>query len=201
MIPANKEDRERLEIELGVNEEELGKQLSRFDEAACTEYYEMLIGRRNFNKIQDLREYRLFLIMTTVYKDKFPTDEDVARIFQITRLQARNLLRSMNAKYKYELNKILPAAVKNLLLGKYGNLTEQSNGDVKLKITNENLKEKLELMLASSTTSHLKMRKSDESDSTYVIPKDSMDFLRIELKMEEKSKDTAVQAKNKRKNK
>jgi hypothetical protein len=69
---------------LGSSPDQVEDKLAPYVSAAATEYIEMFLGRRVFTRGQDIREYRLFLLMRGVF-GRLPDEQEVSDLFQTTR--------------------------------------------------------------------------------------------------------------------
>lgn len=86
-----------------TDEEQLDEKLRAFSEAATEEYVRMVLGQRVFTRGQDVREYRLYLLIRHFFKGRLPTEQEISALFQTTTSQSRALLRAVMSKYQYEL--------------------------------------------------------------------------------------------------
>jgi len=85
--------------------------------AATEEYARMFLGQKIFTRGSDIREYRLFLLIRTAFKNEIPDEQDVCALFQCTVSQSRALLRAVTSKYQYELSKEISTSLKKILEG------------------------------------------------------------------------------------
>jgi len=99
-------DLEMLAEILGTSPDEVEAALAPYLHAAATEYVEMFLGRKVFTRGQDIREYRLFLLMKEVF-ERLPDEQEVSDLFQTTESQSRSLIRSVMSKYQYDLTDVL----------------------------------------------------------------------------------------------
>ena len=81
--------------------------VKRILQAAFTEYIQMMLGEKVFTRGSDIREYRLLLLIKTLYRGNIPSEQQVSDLFQTTTSESKSLLRAVFAKYKNELKEIL----------------------------------------------------------------------------------------------
>ncbi len=108
-------EKEQLASILNCNEQDLPTALEPYTIAAIREYAALFLGQRVFTQGADFRSYRLLLLIKEVFKDKIPDEQDVSSLFQTTPSQSRSLLRSVVARYQYELREIVRETLKNVL--------------------------------------------------------------------------------------
>jgi hypothetical protein len=108
-------EKSQLQATLGCSPAELGATLDRYAEAAREEYVRMVLGQRVFTRGQDLLEYRLLLLIQHVFGGQLPSEQQISAVFQTTVSQSRTLLRSILAKYRYELGQATETTIRTLL--------------------------------------------------------------------------------------
>jgi hypothetical protein len=81
--------------------------VAKYADAAAEEYIRMILGQRVFTRGQDIREYRLYLLVKHVFAGKLPTEQQICSLFQTTTTQSRALLRAVMSKYQYELQEAI----------------------------------------------------------------------------------------------
>lgn len=108
-------ERSQLAMILEVEPDEVDKALTRYGAAATEEYVRMMLGQRVFTRGQDVREYRLLLLIKHVFAPTLPSEQQVSRLFQTTATQSRALLRAVMSKYQYELREVIRATLAGVL--------------------------------------------------------------------------------------
>lgn len=111
----NARERRQLESALDCNASELSAKLRKVTEAAREEYQSMMLGQKVFSRGQDIREYRLFLLIKHLFDGKLPTERAISNLFQATASQSRSLLRAVLSKYRYELDEGLFETLKDIV--------------------------------------------------------------------------------------
>jgi len=110
-------ERAQLADALGTTMEDLDARLSDFVAAAEEEYVRMILGQQVYSRGQDIKIYRLSLLIKHAFGGHLPTEGQISTLFQTTASESRSLLRAVRAKYQYELrqaiNASLTAALKN----------------------------------------------------------------------------------------
>jgi hypothetical protein len=109
------DEKAQLQATLGCSKAELARTLDRYAEAAREEYVRMVLGQRVFTRGQDLLEYRLLLMVQHVFGGQLPSEQQISAVFQMTMSQSRTLLRSILAKYRYELGQATVTTIRRLL--------------------------------------------------------------------------------------
>jgi hypothetical protein len=114
-LKLTKAEKEQLTKTLNCTAAELKRELQKFSEAAEEEYVRMILGQRIFTRGQDVREYRLFLMIRHVFGDGLPTEQEISSLFQTTTTQSRSLLRAVMSKYQYELQSSIDMTLRAVL--------------------------------------------------------------------------------------
>lgn len=94
---------------------EVDGRLDAYSTAATEEYVRMILGQRVFTRGQDVREYRLYLLIVNVFGGRLPTEQQVSALFQTTTTQSRALLRAVMSKYQYELQSAISSTLAEVL--------------------------------------------------------------------------------------
>ena len=102
-LPLNAEEKAQLAGILRCDPDALDAVLAPYAAAALEEYARMFIGQRVFTRGSDIHEYRLFLLIKQPLEGRIPDEQQVSDLFQTTATQSRSLIRSVLAKYQYEL--------------------------------------------------------------------------------------------------
>ena len=111
----NQAERRQLAATFGVAEPDVDSALSKYREAAEEEYLRMILGQRVFTRGQDMREYRLFLLIIHVFGRRLPSEGMISGLFQTTATQSKSLLRAVMSKYQYELQQSIDETLAQLL--------------------------------------------------------------------------------------
>lgn len=83
--------------------------------ASTQEYLDMVLGKRVFTRGQDMKEYKLFLLIKYFFGGFIPDEQTITTMFQTTTTESKSLLRSVMAKYQYELKESINNTIKNVL--------------------------------------------------------------------------------------
>lgn len=174
-----RQERVQLASILGCEVRDLSRQLRPFDVAAQEEYRRMILGQRVFTRGQDIREWRLHLIIEHVFRGKLPDEATISGLFQTTRTQSRALLRAVMSKYQYELQPGIQATLREVLT------TARQDPETEtwtIIIDSENVIEALNREIAAIDGSLSQVSKTRGTVSTWTIPNASMQALRLKLK-------------------
>jgi hypothetical protein len=115
MATYTKEERRQLAATLGCTVGDLNQVLRNYTAAASEEYVRMILGQRVLTRGQDIREYRLSLLITHVFDGRLPTEQQISALFQTTTTQSRALLRAVMSKYQYELQDAIRGSLRDEL--------------------------------------------------------------------------------------
>jgi hypothetical protein len=75
----------------------------------------MILGQKVYTRINDIKEYRLYLIIKEVFDNKIPDDQKISDLFQTTPTESRALARSIASKYQYELREAINKTLKSII--------------------------------------------------------------------------------------
>jgi hypothetical protein len=100
---------------LGCDVDQLSQKLVGHAQAALNEYVAMYLGRGTPTQAREIFENRLALLMTQALNDGVPSDDDVARLFNVSRSQARTLLRNTISRRRFLLADVFKASAKAAL--------------------------------------------------------------------------------------
>jgi hypothetical protein len=148
------DEKSQLQATLGCSSNGLGTTLDSYAEAAREEYVRMMLGQRVFTRGQDLLEYRLLLLIQHVFGGQLPTEQQISAVFQTTVSQSRTLLRSILAKYRYELDQATVATIRTLLANARmdpddSDVADDENKTRLLTINNANVVEEMNRRIVS----------------------------------------------------
>ena len=90
---------------------QLDATLATYGAAALREYADMFIGQAMMS-VTDLRERRLLAILLALPPNEFPSEDQIARMFNLTTSAARGLLRSTLSRHRNRLRTVLEAAAR-----------------------------------------------------------------------------------------
>jgi hypothetical protein len=108
-------DEDHLAVVLGCKPDEVKDKLVGHAQAALNEYINMYLGRRAPTQAREFLEQRLALLMTYAITDGLPTDDQAARLFNLTRSQARTLIRNTISKHRFQLQDVVVASARTAL--------------------------------------------------------------------------------------
>jgi hypothetical protein len=160
-------ERAQLAATFGCAPDELDARISLYTDAAREEYLRMVLGQRVFTRGQDIREYRLLLLIQHVFGGRLPSEAQVCAIFQTTTTQSRTLLRSVLAKFQYDLQEVTVNTLRDVL----ANATDDRNtkNARRLNIDNTNVIDALNRLIASIDGSLPLATKVQGTGSSYLI--------------------------------
>ena len=151
---------------IGCTREQLAERLQVYASAAVIEYVTMMLGQRVFRRATDIHEYRLLLLIKYVFKNEIPDEQAVCHLFQCTPTESRSLIRSVMAKYQYQLK----SAIETSMIKVVESAVAVNDGDPYIvAITSRNVVDALNTILAERDGSLQTISKKHGSISEYVI--------------------------------
>ncbi len=177
-------DLEMLAEILGTSPDEVEAALAPYLHAAATEYVEMFLGRKVFTRGQDIREYRLFLLMKEVF-ERLPDEQEVSDLFQTTESQSRSLIRSMMSKYQYDLTDVLNTSMKATLEAAAQDENAEEGDDWYVTVSSENIVEALNRVVAQTDGRLTRIALRKGTASSYVIRPSTRTALRAALGLDD----------------
>jgi hypothetical protein len=158
---------------LGCEVEGLEDAMTPFAAAALEEYARMFLGQRVFTRGSDAREFRLLLLIKHAFDDRFPDDQRISDLFQTTLSESRSLIKSVSAKYQYELSGAKEATLKAVL-----GAAEQRDDIWLLSVNSRTVVEQLNRDLVQLGSDLPPVRLKENTGSTYVVAASSFEKLR-----------------------
>lgn len=163
---------------LGCGVRELATELRNYNAAAAEEYARMMLGQRVFTRGSDMREYRLFLLITHAF-GAMPDERTISALFQTTTTQSRGLLRAVMSKYQYELQAAIRRTLETQLRGA---APDPNDPDIwNITIDSENVIEALNREIASIDGTLPQISRVRGTVSTFEIPNSSYEQLKLKF--------------------
>jgi hypothetical protein len=101
---------------LGIpNEAELAKAMRRLCKAAALEYLNMFVEKGMPSRADEVRQDRLYFLLTHYYQNHLPPDSEVSSVFQLTAAQSRTLLRNTRSRYRTKIGAQVNSSAKAVL--------------------------------------------------------------------------------------
>lgn len=178
------EDMRELAEVLGIGEEEdrvLEESLARIVRASVLEYRDMLLEGGLSSRANEIRERRLFFLITTYFEGSIPTEPQVSQIFHENLSTCKTMIRNVLTRYARELEDSLESTLRRLL----DTAERDSEGDAwKVVIQSDNALERINRIIASEAPTLDPVRKVRNSARVYRIEPDSYEVLRAALAAE-----------------
>lgn len=165
-IELSGEDQQELTRILDCSVDGLPDALSAYSAAALTEYVSMFLGQKIFRRGSDINEYRLFLLITTVFGNIIPDEQEVCRLFQTSATESRALIRAVMSKFQYQLRDATDNSICKAL---DSSQKEGETGPYVVTINSQNVVEELNRALATIDGSLQQIKKRRGSVSTFEI--------------------------------
>lgn len=172
-LELTKDEQTQLAAILGTTAAKLEEALAPFAQAALEEYARMFLGQRVFTRGSDAREFRLLLLIKHAFENRFPDDQRISDLFQTTLSESRSLIKSVSAKYQYELAGAKEATLKGVL-----DNAKQRDDIWLLSINSRTVVEQLNRDLVQLGSDLPPVRLKENTGSTYVVAASSFEKLR-----------------------
>lgn len=158
---------------LGCNPADLPVELAPYAPAAVREYSEMFAGQA-MTTVAELRERRLLAILLALQAADFPSDETIARLFNLTGPAARALLRTTASRHRNRLKGVMEAAARRFIQACQ---QEDQGGEWEARFPNAIVIELLNGQLASATEPRAPIRRKVGTFDTYIVANGSKNEL------------------------
>ena len=165
------DERRQLTATFGCSDSNLDKEITKYTDAAAEEYIRMVLGQRVFTRGQDIREYRLYLLIRHVFGGRLPTEQKISSLFQTTTTQSRALLRAVMSKYQYELQEAIHDTLREEL--DRAQPDPNTDGGFLITVDSENVIQALNRQIASIDGTLPQITRARNTVSTYEIAKSS----------------------------
>jgi hypothetical protein len=167
------EERTQLASVLGCSPKEIEDRLKGFVAAAREEYVRMMLGQHVYSRGQDIKVYRLCLLIKHAFGG-IPTEGEVSAIFQTTTTESRSLLRAVRAKFQYELRQ----ATRDTMATVFAQAKKDVDADTwSLVCGSENIIEEMNDAVARHNGALPKIKKAAGTAGQYVIEASTHDAL------------------------
>ena len=159
---------------IGCNETEINNSLSLYGKAAIEEYIRMFLGQKVFTRGSDIKEYRLFLLIKSVFIDEIPDEQKVCDLFQMTTSESKSLIKAVMSKYQYELK---DAINKTLIARIIGAIYDDNEEYYTVDIRNENIVSELNRIIGGVDGSLPPIVKKRGTVTTHIIKPSAFNVL------------------------
>lgn len=154
--------------EMGIDSDDLEEMVKK---SAFEEWDSIFSAQMPINSISQIRQVRLFFLIKNVFKNKIPSEFQIARIFHITPAAAKTLISNCLASYKNELDNAFSDSVKTLLK----DAKEVKNGFM-LKIDSSFVVTQMNNLLRLNKPECETIKKLNENTSYFLISKDAKEW-------------------------
>lgn len=114
-ISISEDEKSLLKDIFHCNNDELTMKLDKIARAATEENLRMILGQKVFTRGQDIKEYRLYLFIRYLFDGRIPDEQVITTLFQTTLTESNSLLKSVLAKYQYELKDSINETIRIIL--------------------------------------------------------------------------------------
>lgn len=175
------EEKEQLSFVLGCELNDLEAKMEPYAKTALIEYLNMFLGRITLTRINDIKEYRLLLLIQEVFKDKIPEEHDISELFHITASQSKSLIKAVLSKNRYPLQGIVKRVLIETL--KKANPVGK-DGDYEITINNLNVVDEMNRILGEIDGTLPKIVKKQTTIATYLIKASCHEHLNKHFKID-----------------
>ena len=177
------EERQKLEQLFAIaseaenRDEQFRRAISNIVLAALSEYKNMLLGIGLPSRADEIRQHRLFYLIKYYFKGRLPTESEVSAMFQLTQSQSRGLIRSVMARFHYELEE----EIRNTLAMHIRNANSYDDGTIReyrVVILSKYVLDELNRIIGGIAPNLDQIRKVRNTSSTYAISEDTYQKLR-----------------------
>jgi len=155
----------------------LGIELSKYAKASLKDYSSMVLGQKVFTRGTDMLEFRLLNLIKFSFGGRIPSEKDVSALFQIKVTESRSLIRSIIAKYQYEL----ATAVQGSLKEKMERDAKINAGtDYRINLDSFFLRDEYNKIIAQNPSLTL-LTRDTSTNGTYILTNTAYDHLRAKL--------------------
>lgn len=149
------------------DDNELNGKLGKIAQAATEEYVKMMLGEKVFTRGSDIREYRLYLLITKYFEGNIPDESTISTLFQTTHSESKSLLRSTLAKYHYLLKGAINSSIIQVLTG---DINQDEGGNYIVKNIPINIIDEMNRIVSEIDGSHNQIKKQRGTLQVYEIP-------------------------------
>ncbi|MFB1298606.1 hypothetical protein ACAG24_024145 [Mycobacterium sp. pW049] len=140
--------------------------LAQFVAASEEEYVRMILGQHVYSRGQDIKVYRLSLMIKHAFGGRLPSEGQISALFQTTATESRGLLRAVRAKFQYELRQAIRSSMQAAV--SRANRDEE-NGEWAMVCDSENIIDALNDAVARHDGSLPRIRKAPGSAGEYTL--------------------------------
>jgi len=127
----------------------------------------MILGQKVFTRIQDIKGYRLYLLIKEVFNNRIPDDQKITDLFQTTPSESKSLVRSITSKYQYELKQAIKSTLSDII--RHAVQDHDDENDYLVTVNSTTKIEELNSIIASIDGTLPQISKKRGSVSSYVI--------------------------------
>lgn len=165
-----------LNLLANIQDNDLNNKLNELAKTAFYEYLNMITDSGMPTKVSDILQDRI-LYLTEHYFKKFPNENEVARIFNISITKSRSILNNLKATHRNKLKDKLNSEIVTFLNSGVDNGNDKWEFEVKSKPIIQELND----LISLKNPGLEKFKQKTGSAGKVVLPTDSYDFLKTEF--------------------
>jgi hypothetical protein len=159
------------------NDAELATAMKRLCKAAALEYINMFVEKGMSSRADEIRQDRLFFLISHYYQSRIPPESEVSSIFQLTSSQSRTLLRNTRSRYRTKISSQVNASAKAVVAAANKNT---DTGRWEMLIDSEVILEELNLVIGKKGPTLKTVRLKQGSAGQYEAEEDTYNLLKVE---------------------
>jgi len=150
--------------------------------AGLDEYKSMFLGMGLPSRADEIRQHRLFYLIKRYFESRLPSEAEVSSMFQLTQSQSRSLIRSVMARFRYELGEeIRNTLVEHIHRAQFN----QDAREYRIVIHSRNVLDELNRIIGGIAPNLDQIRKVRNMSRTYAVSEDSYEALRRHFHIEQ----------------
>ena len=151
--------------------------LARLFKSAALEYINMFVEKGLASRADEVRQDRLFFLISHYYQNDIPSQTEVASIFQLTQSQSGTLMRNTRSRYRTKISIQVKAAAKKIVAEAKKN-TDSNNWE--MLIPSDVIREELNLTIALKKPTLRPVHLKKDSSALYEADEDTYQLLKSE---------------------
>jgi hypothetical protein len=151
--------------------------LARLFKSAALEYINMFVEKGLASRADEVRQDRLYFLISHYYQNDIPSQTEVASIFLLTQSQSGTLMRNTRSRYRTKISIQVKAAAKKIVADAEKN---EDSGRWEMLIPSDVIREELNLTIALKDPKLKPVRLKKDSSAWYEADQDTYDLLKAE---------------------
>jgi hypothetical protein len=160
-----------------TSDAELTKAMKRLCKAAALEYINMFVGKGMPSRADEVKQDRLYFLITHYYQNRLPPESEVSAIFQIPSSQSRTLLRNTRSRYRTKIGAQVDLSIKAVVASAKKN---KDTGQWEMLIDSDVILEEMNLVVGKKRPTLKPVQRKKDSAGQYEAAEDTYALLKSE---------------------